>query len=161
MSPSPLELIYGHANVPSLLSGPFSLFHFYSDILPTGEEDSEKVVLDLSRRQLKKVPKQEDAQNVRVLLLDENELQKIDNIDSYLKIEKVSKPSSSHIHFTPDTLSCFRSVTLTYLPFLKFYQVFFLFTVITKQKSIVTHVWHLPVASITRIESVLQWYFVH
>lgn len=102
MSQSPLELIYGHANVPSLLSGPFSLFLFYSDILPTGEEDSEKVVLDLSRRQLKKVPKQEEAQNVRVLLLDENELQKIDNIDSYLKIEKVSKPSSSHIHFTPD-----------------------------------------------------------
>lgn len=46
--------------------------------------------MDLSRKQLKKVPKQEDAQNVRVLKLDENELQKIDNIDSYLKIEVVS-----------------------------------------------------------------------
>lgn len=45
----------------------------------------------MSRKQLKKVPKQEDAQNVRTLLLDENELQKIDNIDSYLKIEKVTK----------------------------------------------------------------------
>ena len=55
-----------------------------------GEEENEKVILDLSRKQLKKVPKQEDAQNVRTLLLDENELQKIDNIDSYLRIEKVS-----------------------------------------------------------------------
>lgn len=56
---------------------------------PLGEEECEKLTLNLSRKQLKKVPKQEEAQNVRVLILDENELQKIDNIDSYLKIEKV------------------------------------------------------------------------
>uniref|UniRef100_A0A1A9WXV8 Centrosomal protein of 97 kDa n=1 Tax=Glossina brevipalpis TaxID=37001 RepID=A0A1A9WXV8_9MUSC len=54
-----------------------------------GEEECEKLTLNLARKQLKKVPKQEEAQNVRVLILDENELQKIDNIDSYLKIEKV------------------------------------------------------------------------
>lgn len=53
--------------------------------------------MDLSRKQLKKVPKQEDAQNVRVLKLDENELQKIDNIDSYLKIEVVSANISKKI----------------------------------------------------------------
>lgn len=64
--------------------------HTSVGLLFSGEEESEKIVLDLSKKQLKKVPKQEEAQNVRVLLLDENELQKIDNIDSYLKIEKVS-----------------------------------------------------------------------
>lgn len=66
----------------------FRIFFCSSHVL--GEEENEKVILDLSRKQLKKVPKQEEAQNVRTLLLDENELQKIDNIDSYLKIEKVN-----------------------------------------------------------------------
>lgn len=47
------------------------------------------VVLDLSKQSLKKVPKQDDAQMIRVLILDDNDLQKIDNIDSYLRIEKV------------------------------------------------------------------------
>lgn len=61
-----------------------------------GEEENDKVILDLSRKQLKKVPKQEDAQNVRTLLLEENELQKIDNIDSYLKIEKVNNVPQMH-----------------------------------------------------------------
>lgn len=60
---------------------------------PTEEKlnDSQKMssTLDLSKKGLKKVPKQEDAQHVRVLILDENQLQKIDNIDSFLKIEKV------------------------------------------------------------------------
>lgn len=49
----------------------------------------DKSVLDLSKKCLKKVPKQDDAQQYRVLILDDNELQKIDNIDSYSKIEKV------------------------------------------------------------------------
>lgn len=53
------------------------------------ESCSEKQTLNLSKKQLKKVPKQDDAQNIRKLILDENELQKIDNIDSYLKIETV------------------------------------------------------------------------
>lgn len=47
-------------------------------------------ILDLSKKGLKKVPKPNDGQNVRVLILDENDLQKIDNIDSYLRIEKVT-----------------------------------------------------------------------
>lgn len=54
------------------------------------DESSEKQTLNLSKQQLKKVPKQDDAQNIRKLILDENELQKIDNIDSYQKIETVS-----------------------------------------------------------------------
>lgn len=49
----------------------------------------ESEVKDLSKRGLKKIPKTEDSQSVKVLLLDDNELQKIDNIDSFLKIEKV------------------------------------------------------------------------
>lgn len=55
--------------------------------MPFSIADSE--VKDLSKKGLKKIPKTEDSQSVRVLLLDENELQKIDNIDSYLRIEKV------------------------------------------------------------------------
>lgn len=46
-------------------------------------------VLDLSKKGLKKVPKTDDAQHIKELILDENSLQKIDNIDSFLKIEKV------------------------------------------------------------------------
>lgn len=49
----------------------------------------ESHILDLSKKGLKKLPKHDDAQHVKVLILDENELQKIDNIDSYLRIEKV------------------------------------------------------------------------
>lgn len=48
-------------------------------------------MLDLSKKGLKKIPKTEDSQSVRNLILDENELQKIDNIDSYLRIEKVTE----------------------------------------------------------------------
>lgn len=46
-------------------------------------------VLDLSKKGFKKVPKTDDAQHVKELILDENLLHKIDNIDSFLKIEKV------------------------------------------------------------------------
>lgn len=46
-------------------------------------------ILDLSKKGLKKVPKTDDAQHIKELILDENSLQKIDNIDSFLKIEKV------------------------------------------------------------------------
>lgn len=53
-------------------------------------DSSDPTVLNLSRRNLKKVPKPEDAQNLRTLILDENDLQKVDNIDSFLKIETVS-----------------------------------------------------------------------
>lgn len=55
-------------------------------------EGQEKcTVLDLSKKGLKKVPKPEDAQHVKELILDENALQKIDNIDYFLAIEKVRK----------------------------------------------------------------------
>lgn len=55
------------------------------------EQDEEnKSVLDLSKNCLKKVPKQEDAQAIKTLILDDNELQKIDNIDSFHRIEKVN-----------------------------------------------------------------------
>lgn len=60
---------------------------------PSEEKLSEKELtspsLDLSNKGLKKVPKTENAQNVKELILDDNALQKIDNIDSFLRIEKV------------------------------------------------------------------------
>lgn len=56
--------------------------------LTEGQEKS-IVVLDLSKKGLRKVPKQEDAQHIRELILDENLLQKIDNIESFLRVEKV------------------------------------------------------------------------
>lgn len=56
-----------------------------------GADPSDPTALNLSRKSLKKVPKPEDALNLRTLILDENDLQKVDNIDSFLKIEKVRK----------------------------------------------------------------------
>lgn len=52
---------------------------------------SDEGLLDYSNKNLKKVPKFDDIdkQNVNVLLLDSNELQKIENIDSFARIEKV------------------------------------------------------------------------
>lgn len=61
---------------------------------------SESEVKDLSNKGLKKIPKTEDSQSVRVLLLDDNELQKIDNIDSFLRIEKVSSISHGYCRLT-------------------------------------------------------------
>lgn len=53
------------------------------------ESQKSSSALDLSNKGLKKVPKPDDAQNVKELILDDNALQKIDNIDSFLAIEKV------------------------------------------------------------------------
>lgn len=55
--------------------------------LVEGQEKS--TVLDLSAKGLKKVPKPEDAVHIKELILDDNLLQKIDNIESFLHIEKV------------------------------------------------------------------------
>lgn len=52
-------------------------------------DSSDPTVLNLSKKNLKRVPKPDDAQNLRTLILDENDLQKVDNIDSFLRIEKV------------------------------------------------------------------------
>lgn len=46
---------------------------------------------DLSNKGLKKIPKTEDSQSIKILMLDDNELQKVDNIDNYLRIEKVER----------------------------------------------------------------------
>ncbi|XP_011199542.2 uncharacterized protein LOC105223500 [Bactrocera dorsalis] len=79
------------------------------------EEENDKVTLDLSRKQLKKVPKQDDAQNVRVLKLDENELQKIDNIDSYLKIEVLSLSKNQLLRmYGVCRLHCLRELNLSF-----------------------------------------------
>ena len=51
--------------------------------------DTNKTVVDLAKQGLKKIPKNEDNPDARQLILDENELQKFDNIDSYHKVEKV------------------------------------------------------------------------
>lgn len=60
---------------------------------PSEERLTEKQLtselLDLSNKGFKKLPKPEDAQYVKELILDDNALQKIDNIDSFLRIEKV------------------------------------------------------------------------
>lgn len=55
--------------------------------LTEGQENT--TVLDLSKKGLKKVPKPDDVHHIRELILDENLLQKIDNIESFLKLEKV------------------------------------------------------------------------
>lgn len=56
------------------------------------DEASSTGLLDYSNKNLKKVPKfdEVDKQNINVLLLDSNELQKLENIDSFVRVEKVS-----------------------------------------------------------------------
>jgi len=61
----------------------------FANLQPLSDSEVNVGVLDLSKKALKKIPKTEDSQSVRFLILDENDLQKIDNIDSYLRIEKV------------------------------------------------------------------------
>ncbi|XP_017954483.1 centrosomal protein of 97 kDa isoform X2 [Drosophila navojoa] len=82
----------------------------------SGDEScSEKQTLDLSKQQLKKVPKQDDAQNIRKLILDENELQKIDNIDSYLKIETLSLAKNQLLRmYGVCRLHCLRELNLSF-----------------------------------------------
>ncbi|XP_064540896.1 centrosomal protein of 97 kDa [Drosophila montana] len=82
----------------------------------SGDEScSEKQTLNLSKKQLKKVPKQDDAQNIRKLILDENELQKIDNIDSYLKIETLSLSKNQLLRmFGVCRLHCLRELNLSF-----------------------------------------------
>uniref|UniRef100_A0A182Q2M9 Centrosomal protein of 97 kDa n=1 Tax=Anopheles farauti TaxID=69004 RepID=A0A182Q2M9_9DIPT len=79
------------------------------------EIDTQKPTLDLSKKCLKKVPKTEDAQQYKVLILDDNELQKIDNIDSYLKIEKLSLCKNQLLRmYGVCRLHCLRELNLSY-----------------------------------------------
>ncbi|XP_034472173.1 centrosomal protein of 97 kDa [Drosophila innubila] len=83
----------------------------------SGDENScsEKQTLNLAKQQLKKVPKQDDAQNIRKLILDENELQKIDNIDSYLKIETLSLSKNQLLRmYGVCRLHCLRELNLSF-----------------------------------------------
>ncbi len=58
--------------------------------MPSDEASSTRL-LDYSKKNLRKVPKFDDVdkQNINVLLLDSNELQKLENIDSFGQLEKV------------------------------------------------------------------------
>ncbi|KAH8272000.1 hypothetical protein KR044_013117, partial [Drosophila immigrans] len=79
------------------------------------ESCSEKQTLNLAKQQLKKVPKQDDAQNIRKLILDDNELQKIDNIDSYLKIETLSLSRNQLLRmYGVCRLHCLRELNLSF-----------------------------------------------
>ncbi|XP_053673897.1 uncharacterized protein LOC128724158 [Anopheles nili] len=79
------------------------------------EIDAQKPTLDLAKKCLKKVPKMEDAQQYKVLILDDNELQKIDNIDSYLKIEKLSLCKNQLLRmYGVCRLHCLRELNLSY-----------------------------------------------
>uniref|UniRef100_A0A182N8M2 Centrosomal protein of 97 kDa n=1 Tax=Anopheles dirus TaxID=7168 RepID=A0A182N8M2_9DIPT len=79
------------------------------------EIDTQKPTLDLAKKCLKKVPKTEDAQQYKVLILDDNELQKIDNIDSYLKIEKLSLCKNQLLRmYGVCRLHCLRELNLSY-----------------------------------------------
>ncbi|KAH8409463.1 hypothetical protein KR222_005948, partial [Zaprionus bogoriensis] len=80
-----------------------------------GDESSERQTLNLAKKQLKKVPKQDDAQNIRKLILDDNELQKIDNIDSYLKIETLSLSRNQLLRmYGVCRLHCLRELNLSF-----------------------------------------------
>lgn len=55
-------------------------------------EESKSETLDLSRRGLKKIEKApgEDSKTIINLVLDQNELQRLDNIETYNRVENVS-----------------------------------------------------------------------
>ncbi|KAM3966058.1 centrosomal protein 97kDa [Aphomia sociella] len=55
-------------------------------------EESNNTTLDLSRRGLKKIEKApaEDSKTIINLVLDQNELQRLDNIDTYCRVENLS-----------------------------------------------------------------------
>ncbi|XP_049288800.1 uncharacterized protein LOC125766636 isoform X1 [Anopheles funestus] len=79
------------------------------------EIETQKPTLDLAKNCLKKVPKMEDAQQYKVLILDDNELQKIDNIDSYLKIEKLSLCKNQLLRmYGVCRLHCLRELNLSH-----------------------------------------------
>lgn len=70
-------------------SSPIAGHTFSNYTFITGEANNE--TLDLSRRGLKKIEKApaEESKSVINLVLDQNELQRLDNIDSYSRLENV------------------------------------------------------------------------
>lgn len=54
-------------------------------------EETRNETVDLSRRGLKKIEKAplEDSKTIITLILDQNELQRLDNIETYNRIENV------------------------------------------------------------------------
>uniref|UniRef100_A0A336K1X7 Centrosomal protein of 97 kDa n=1 Tax=Culicoides sonorensis TaxID=179676 RepID=A0A336K1X7_CULSO len=63
---------------------------YIKNVLLEETSDTNRTVVDLSKQSLKKIPKNENVNDIKQLILDENELQKFDNIDSYVKVEKLS-----------------------------------------------------------------------
>lgn len=55
-------------------------------------DEAKKETVDLSRRGLKKIEKApaEESKTIINLILDQNELQRLDNIDTYSRVENVS-----------------------------------------------------------------------
>ncbi|XP_063366306.1 centrosomal protein of 97 kDa-like [Cydia amplana] len=55
-------------------------------------EESNSETLDLSRRGLKKIEKapSDDGKTIINLILDQNELQRLDNLDTYSRVENLS-----------------------------------------------------------------------
>lgn len=73
----------------------------YKKVTMPSNEAASSTLLDYSNKNLKKVPKfdEVDKQSITVLLLDSNELQKLENIDSFVRVEKVSYTRNhSEIH---------------------------------------------------------------
>lgn len=96
--------------------------------MPSHEASSTRM-LDYSDKSLKKVPKFDDIdkQSIDTLILDSNEIQKLENIDSFVHIEKVIYLYKSN--------KTGRSVTEM--------QIFSIvqFAVVVEQKSTLTNVW--------------------
>lgn len=64
--------------------------YYYVDLLIVSEKHLE--ILDLSGQKLTKLAKaQHEELEITTLILDENDLQKLDHIDSFPKLQKVYK----------------------------------------------------------------------
>lgn len=75
--------------IARIKSSPIAGHTFSNRSFIAGEANNE--TLDLSRRGLKKIEKApaEESKTVINLVLDQNELQRLDNIDSYSRLENV------------------------------------------------------------------------
>lgn len=62
-------------------------------------DEEKKETVDLSRRGLKKIEKApaEESHTIINLILDQNELQRLDNIDTYNRVENVRIPRSIYL----------------------------------------------------------------
>lgn len=100
----------------------------------------ESATLDLSEKHLKKLPKPTpDESLAATLILDDNELQRLEGIDSFSKVQKVSRLRSWFV-YRPNL----KRFAFVFAPFC--------FSVDRRAQSTAAYVRYLPVAQLAHVE---------